>query len=58
MKAQGKRQRIIAAAETVVSEKGLSEATISEIALAAGLSDSIIYKYFKGKEDIVFSIPG
>ena len=58
MKAKAKRQSIITAAEAVVSEKGLSDSTISEIALAAGLSDSIIYKYFKGKEDIVFSIPG
>lgn len=52
-----KRQKIIAAAEDVVSEKGLREATIAEIAKAAGLSDSFIYHYFKGKEDLIFSLP-
>jgi len=57
MKASEKRLRILAAAEEVVSEMGLSDATISEIAKAAGLSDSVIYQHFKGKEDLVFSIP-
>ena len=40
-----------------MSEKGL-DATISEIASAAGVSDSIIYHYFKHKEDLMFSVVG
>ena len=52
-----KRKKILEAAEKVVSQKGLSDATISEIARSAGLTDSIIYQYFKGKEDLVYSIP-
>jgi TetR/AcrR family fatty acid metabolism transcriptional regulator len=56
MNASEKRRRILIASEDVVSEKGLSEATISEIAAAAGVSDTYIYQHFKGKEDLVFSI--
>ncbi|MGA3085243.1 MAG: TetR/AcrR family transcriptional regulator [Thermodesulfobacteriota bacterium] len=51
-----KRLRILAAAEEIISNKGFKEATISEIASQAGINDSIIYRHFKGKEDILFSI--
>lgn len=57
MDASEKKFRILEAAEQVVSEKGLSDATISEIAGAAGLADSVIYQFFKGKQDLVFSLP-
>jgi TetR/AcrR family fatty acid metabolism transcriptional regulator len=57
MKSLDKRLKILASTEEIVSEKGLSDTTISEIAKAAGVADSIIYQHFKGKDDIVFSIP-
>ena len=56
-KALEKRARILAAAEEIVSRKGLIDTTISEISRKAGVADSIIYQFFKGKEDLVFSIP-
>ena len=57
MKMEEKKAKILNAAEDVFSKKGLAEATISEIASKAGIADSVIYQYFKGKEDLLFSIP-
>ena len=51
-----KKLRILAAAEEIISSKGFKETTMSEIASLAGINDSIIYRYFKGKEDLLFSI--
>ncbi len=51
-----KRALILNAAEEVMSEKGLADSSISEIARRAGVKDSIIYQHFKGKEDLLFSI--
>ena len=51
-----KKLRILAAAEEIISSKGFKETTVSEIASLAGINDSIIYRYFKGKEDLLFSI--
>lgn len=53
-----KRNKILDAAEKIMSEKGLTESNISEIAESAGVKDSTIYRYFKSKEDLLFSIPG
>jgi AcrR family transcriptional regulator len=50
----GKRQRILNAAQEIISEKGLRDSTIIEIAGKAGVVDSIIYYYFKNKEDLLF----
>lgn len=49
--------RILYAAEEVMSEKGLAGSSISEIARLAGVTDSVIYQHFKGKQDLLFSIP-
>lgn len=51
-----KRLKILSAAEQIISNKGFKEATISEIASLAGINDSVIYRHFKRKEDILFSI--
>ncbi|MBW2003359.1 MAG: TetR/AcrR family transcriptional regulator, partial [Deltaproteobacteria bacterium] len=51
-----KIDKILNAAEEIMFEKGLSS-NISEIAAKAQVQDSIIYNYFKGKEDLLFSIP-
>jgi len=53
-----KIDQILNAAEEVMSEKGLQNSSIAEIAKIAGIADSLIYNYFKGKEDLLFSIPG
>ncbi|MBR9980648.1 MAG: TetR/AcrR family transcriptional regulator [Desulfatitalea sp.] len=50
------KQRILAAASTVMTEKGLNESTIAEIAAKAQVAESVIYHYFKNKEDLLFSI--
>lgn len=49
-----KRKRILSAASEIISEKGLKDSTITEIAGRAGVVDSIIYHYFKNKEDLLF----
>jgi TetR/AcrR family transcriptional regulator, fatty acid metabolism regulator protein len=54
---QDKRSRILDAAEDVFSRKGLIKARIAEIARLAGVTDSVIYQFFRGKEDLLFSIP-
>jgi len=52
-----RRLRIILAAETIFAQKGLLGANMAEIAQAAEVKESVIYQYFKGKEDLLFSIP-
>lgn len=54
---KNRREQILKAAEEVMSLKGLGGTSIAEIAKTAGITDSIIYRYFKGKEDVLFSIP-
>jgi len=49
-----RKQEIIRAAQEIISEKGLKGSTITEIAKHAGVADSIIYHYFKNKEDLLF----
>ena len=49
--------RILSAAEEVMSAKGLARSSISEIARKAGVADSVIYQYFKGKQDLLFTVP-
>ena len=48
---------ILEAAKRVFGRKGFPEATISEIAKEARVSESTIYGYFSNKEDLLFSIP-
>ncbi|RJX35444.1 MAG: TetR/AcrR family transcriptional regulator, partial [Desulfarculus sp.] len=52
------KHQIMVAAEKVMSQKGLKDSTISEIASLASINDSVIYHYFKNKEDLLFSIEG
>ncbi|GAB6093874.1 hypothetical protein JCM14469_01260 [Desulfatiferula olefinivorans] len=49
------RQRILREAEVIMADRGRS-ATIAEIASRAGIRDSVVYHYFKNKEDLLFSI--
>ncbi len=57
-KSRDKFTSIIASALEVFGEKGYHNATISEIARAAGVSEATIYEYFGSKEDLLFAIPG
>lgn len=51
-----KSSRIRWAAERVLAEKGYNQATISQVAKLAKVSEGTIYEYFKNKEDLLFSI--
>ena len=53
-----KRTRIIRSAQKIFSNKGLSDASISEITKESGVVDSILYHYFKNKEDVLFHALG
>ena len=49
-----RKQDIIRAAQEVFSEYGIADAKMSDISKKAGVTDSIIYHYFKNKEDLLF----
>ncbi|QPL05414.1 MULTISPECIES: TetR/AcrR family transcriptional regulator [Actinomyces] len=46
------RERLVAAAEHVFYVKGFMDARLSDIAAQAGVSTSLVYSYFKNKEDL------
>lgn len=52
-----KKTQILKAAVSVMEQKG-PEAKISEIAAAASVNNSVIYHYFKDKEDLLFCAVG
>ncbi|MCF8038306.1 MAG: TetR/AcrR family transcriptional regulator [Desulfohalobiaceae bacterium] len=52
---ENKRQKILDAAESIMSAKGRN-ATISEISAAADVTDAMVYYYFKNKEDLLYSV--
>jgi len=51
-----KRERILAAAETVFAKHGFFAARVAEIAKEAGVADGTIYLYFKNKDDLLISL--
>jgi AcrR family transcriptional regulator len=51
---QNQRDRIAAGIIAAVAEHGFHEATVTQIAAAAGLSRRTFYGYFKSKEDCFF----
>jgi TetR/AcrR family fatty acid metabolism transcriptional regulator len=57
-KSETRKEQILRAAEEVFAQKGFQEATVSDVARKAGLSDATIYEYFPSKEELLFSIPG
>ncbi len=57
MALSNKRQAILEIAVSVMSEKG-KDSTISEIAAGAGVADSVLYHYFKNKDDLLFHAAG
>ena len=52
-----KRLAVLEAAESIFAERGFHEATVSEIAKKARVSEATIYEYFSTKEALLFSIP-
>ncbi|PKM47473.1 MAG: hypothetical protein CVV03_03320 [Firmicutes bacterium HGW-Firmicutes-8] len=53
-----REQEIMEAAVKVFSKKGFSGATTREIAAEAGVAEGTIFRYFKTKKDILFSLAG
>ncbi|HET58733.1 MAG TPA: TetR family transcriptional regulator [Deltaproteobacteria bacterium] len=51
-----KKQKILDAADELARYRGLSDLKINEIARGARISDAEIYKYFRGKEEILFTL--
>lgn len=49
----GTRERILAAAITVMRTRGVSAATTRAIAETAGISESLIYRYFTNKLEVL-----
>lgn len=51
-----RRSEIMTAAERVFSSKGFHKATMSDIARKAEFAEGTLYKFFKGKIDLYYSI--
>ncbi len=51
------RSRITKAATKLFAENGYQQTTIAEIAKMVGLAEGSIYEHFRGKEDILLTIP-
>jgi TetR/AcrR family transcriptional regulator, fatty acid metabolism regulator protein len=52
-----RKKKILEVATKVFAQRGFKEATISEIAKGAKISEASIYEYFSTKEGLLFSIP-
>lgn len=50
------KDKILAAAEYLIAKDGLRKSTIAKVAKKAAVADSLVYKYFKNKEDLLFSV--
>ena len=51
-----KKERVLWAAEEILSKKPFSQISIAEIAKRAGVAGGTIYEYFENKEALLFSI--
>ncbi len=56
-KIEMRKENILKAAEHIFAQKGFHEATISDIAKLASVSEGTIYEYFNNKENLLFQIP-
>ena len=56
--ARGRRTRdaVVAAARTVLAERGYDRTTMSDIAAAAGVSHGTVYTYFAGKDEVLRAV--
>ena len=48
--------QILNAAAAVFGAKGLGDATVADIAEAAGLSKALVFKYFRSKDELVLAL--
>lgn len=55
-RAQAQRERILVAAQQCFVVHGFHAASMANIAETAGMSAGLIYRYFKGKNDIILAI--
>jgi len=55
-RAQAQRERILVAAQKCFVVHGFHAASMANIADTAGMSAGLIYRYFKGKNDIILAI--
>jgi len=53
---EDKRGRILSAAVEVFAQRGFFSARVNDIARCAGVADGTIYRYFKGKDDLLISL--
>jgi AcrR family transcriptional regulator len=51
-----KKEEILKAAARVFAQRGFQSALVEEVARAAGVGKGTVYRYFKDKEDLFFSI--
>lgn len=56
MSTKNTREKLLHTAINLFYQKGYSDTSIREIGAKAGISSSIIYHYFKNKEEILFTI--
>lgn len=50
------REKILEAASTIFSTKGVKETTLGDIAAGAGISKGTLYYYYSSKEALVFDV--
>ncbi len=50
------REAILHAAESVICRKGLSATSMDDVAAEAGFSKATLYKYIRGKTELVFEL--
>ena len=48
--------KIVAALKTLLTEKGFQEITWGEIARTAGVSEALIYQYFKTRQGLLYAV--
>ncbi len=53
---QMRREQILTAAAQVFSKTGYSRATTKQIAAAAGISEGLVYAYFKSKDELLVAM--
>ena len=51
-----RREQILDAATTCFARKGIRETTMQELCAEAGLSPGAVYRYFGGKQEIVYAV--
>jgi TetR/AcrR family transcriptional regulator, transcriptional repressor for nem operon len=56
VRSSGKRERLIAAARTLIHEQGVHATTLAEVAQRADVPPGNVYYYFKTKEDLVRAV--